>query len=59
MSITHSILQNDRGVILAVVLMFLVILAAMGSATVMMTRAEIKTGDNYKNNEQRIAPCII
>ena len=32
--------------------MFLAILAAMGSITVVMTRAEIKTGDNYKNTEQ-------
>ena len=37
--------------VLAVVLMFLVIVGAMGSAAVMMTRAEIKTGDNYKNSE--------
>ncbi len=43
---------NENGVILAVVLMFLAILAAMGSITVVMTRAEIKTGDNYKNSEQ-------
>jgi len=43
---------NENGVILAVVLMFLAILAAMGSFTVVMTRAEIKTGDNYKNTEQ-------
>ncbi len=52
MSITHSTLRDDRGIVLAVVLMFLAILGAMGSITVMMTRAEIKTGDNYKNNEQ-------
>ncbi|MCH7900634.1 MAG: pilus assembly PilX N-terminal domain-containing protein, partial [Acidobacteria bacterium] len=42
---------NEKGIILAVVLMFLAILAAMGSFTVVMTRAEIKTGDNYKNTE--------
>ena len=51
MSITYSTLRDDRGMVLAVVLMFLVVLAAMGSAAVMMTRAEIKTGDNYKNSE--------
>jgi len=43
---------NEKGIVLAVVLMFLAMLAAMGSVTVVMTRAEIKTGDNYKNNEQ-------
>ena len=44
--------DNEKGIVLAVVLMFMAILAAMGSVTVVMTRAEIKTGDNYKNNEQ-------
>jgi len=48
----RSACGNEKGIILAVVLMFLSILAAMGSFTVVMTRAEIKTGDNYKNNEQ-------
>ncbi len=32
--------------------MFLAVLAAMGSVTTVMTRAEIKTGDNYRNNEE-------
>ncbi len=48
----RSACGNEKGIILAVVLMFLSILAAMGSFTVVMTRAEIKTGDNYKNTEQ-------
>ena len=43
---------NEKGIVLAVVLMFLAVLGAMGSITVVMTRAEIKTGDNYKNTEQ-------
>jgi len=47
----RSACGNEKGIILAVVLMFLAILAAMGSVTVVMTRAEIKTGDNYKNSE--------
>jgi len=47
-----SVCGNEKGIVLAVVLMFLAILAAMGSVTVVMTRAEIKTGDNYKNSEQ-------
>ena len=48
----RSACGNEKGIILAVVLMFLAILAAMGSFTVVMTRAEIKTGNNYKNSEQ-------
>ena len=48
----RSACGNEKGIVLAVVLMFLAILSAMGSITVVMTRAEIKTGDNYKNNEQ-------
>ncbi len=48
----RSAYGNEKGIVLAVVLMFLAILAAMGSITVVMTRAEIKTGDNYKNTEQ-------
>ncbi len=47
----RSACGNEKGIVLAVVLMFLAILAAMGSITVVMTRAEIKTGDNYKNTE--------
>jgi len=47
----RSACGNEKGIVLAVVLMFLAILAAMGSFTVVMTRAEIKTGDNYKNTE--------
>ncbi len=40
-----SVCGNEKGIVLAVVLMFLAILAAMGSVTVVMTRAEIKSGD--------------
>jgi len=47
----RSACGNEKGIVLAVVLMFLAILAAMGSFTVVMTRAEIKTGNNYKNTE--------
>lgn len=43
---------NERGVILAVSLMFMALLAAMGSVTVVMTRADIKVSNNYKNSEQ-------
>jgi len=41
----RSACGNEKGIVLAVVLMFLAILAAMGSFTVVMTRAEIKSGD--------------
>ncbi|HEX9880451.1 MAG TPA: pilus assembly PilX N-terminal domain-containing protein [Candidatus Binatia bacterium] len=47
-----SVYGNENGVILSVTLMFMAILAAMGSVTVVMTRADIKVSDNYKNNEQ-------
>ena len=41
----RSACGNEKGIVLAVVLMFMVILAAMGSTTAVMTRAEIKSGD--------------
>jgi len=43
---------NEKGIVLAVVLMFLAILAAMGSSAVVMTRADIKIGGNYNHNMQ-------
>jgi len=46
-----SACSNEKGIVLAVVLMFLAILAVMGSITVVMTRSEIKIGDHYKNSE--------
>ncbi|NIO09359.1 MAG: hypothetical protein GTO40_15640, partial [Deltaproteobacteria bacterium] len=48
----RSTCNNQRGIVLPLVLMFLAVLAAMGSVTTVMTRAEIKTGDNYRNNEE-------
>ncbi len=48
----RSAYGNERGVTLAVTLMFLAILAAMGSAIALITRAELKTSDNFKNTEQ-------
>jgi len=42
----RSAYGNEKGIVLAVVLMFLAILAAMGSSAVVMTRAEIKVGGN-------------
>ncbi|NIO08155.1 MAG: hypothetical protein GTO40_09200, partial [Deltaproteobacteria bacterium] len=46
-----AILKNEQGIVLPIVLMFIVILAAMGGATVMKTRAEIKVSDNYKDSQ--------
>ena len=51
-SFVYSTYRDERGIVLAVVLMFLAILGAIGSAAVMMTRAEIKTSDNYKDSEE-------
>ena len=51
-SFVHSTYKDERGMVLAIVLMFMVIVAAMGSAAVMMTRAEIKVSDNYKDSEE-------
>jgi len=47
----RSACSNENGIVLAVVLMFMAILAAMGSITVVMTRAEIKTGSNDKTSK--------
>ena len=51
-SFVHSTYKDERGMVLAIVLMFMVIVGAMGSAAVMMTRAEIKVSDNYKDSEE-------
>ena len=51
-SFVHSTYNDERGMVLAIVLMFMVIVGAMGSAAVMMTRAEIKVSDNYKDSEE-------
>jgi len=48
----RSACGNEKGIVLAVVLMFLAILAAMGSSAVVMTRADIKVSGNYNHNMQ-------
>ena len=45
-----STIGNERGLTLAIVLMFVAILAAMGSSAVVMTRADIRVGGNYNQN---------
>jgi len=47
----RSAYGNEKGIVLAVVLMFLAILAAMGSSAVVMTRAEIKVGGNDNSSK--------
>ncbi len=46
-----SACSNEKGIILAVVLMFMAFLAAMGSATALITRVDIKIGGNDKNSK--------
>ena len=44
MSLAHSPLRNERGIVLAILLMFMIIVAAIESSAVIMTRADIKAG---------------
>ncbi len=50
MSLAHSPLRNERGIVLAILLMFMIIVAAIESSAVIMTRADIKAGGNYSHN---------
>lgn len=50
-SSSGTLLWNERGIVLAVGVMFLGILAAMGGAAALMTRINIKSSGNYKNSE--------
>ncbi|NIO09621.1 MAG: hypothetical protein GTO40_17105 [Deltaproteobacteria bacterium] len=47
-----SVCPSQRGFVLPTVLMLLVILAAMGTAGIWTTRAEMKVGHNYENSQQ-------
>jgi len=42
-------IRNEKGIILAIVLQFIAILALMGSAAVVLTRTDLKITSNYKN----------
>ncbi len=46
----RSIYGNEKGIVLPVALMFLVILSVMGSAAVVFTRTDLKIAANYKNS---------
>ncbi len=47
----RSVYGNEKGIVLTVALVFLVVLGMMGGAAVMMTRTDIKISGNYKNSE--------
>jgi len=47
----RSVYGNEKGIVLPVALVFLVVLGMMGAAAVMMTRSEMKISGNYKNSE--------
>jgi len=49
--IIRSSYGNEKGIVLVVALLFLVVLGAMGAAAVMMTRGDLKISSNYKNSE--------
>ncbi len=42
---------NQKGLVLPIALVFLVVLGAMGAAAVVMTRGDLKISGNYKNSE--------
>ena len=48
----RSVYGNEKGVVLVVALVFLVVLGVMGAAAVMMTVGDLKISGNYRNNEQ-------
>jgi len=43
--------NNESGFILGFAILFMAVLMILGSSAVVMTRAEIKFRDNYKNSE--------
>jgi len=49
---SHLVFGNQKGIVLPVALVFLVVLGLMGSAAVVMTRTDMKISGNYKNSEQ-------
>jgi Tfp pilus assembly protein PilX len=48
----HKSPGSERGIVLPVVLILIAVVAVMGSAAVVMTRADIKTTSNYKNSQE-------
>ncbi|MEE8114880.1 MAG: PilX N-terminal domain-containing pilus assembly protein, partial [Nitrososphaerales archaeon] len=49
--IIRSVYGNEKGIVLVVALVFLVVLGVMGGAAVVMTRGDLKISGNYKNSE--------
>jgi Tfp pilus assembly protein PilX len=47
----RMVCRNQKGLVLPIALVFLVVLGMMGAAAVMMTRTDIKISGNYKNSE--------
>ncbi len=47
----RMVCRNQKGLVLPIALVFLVVLGVMGAAAVMMTRTDIKISGNYKNSE--------
>jgi len=47
----HRVFGNQKGIVLPVALVFLVVLGVMGGAAVMMTKTDIRISGNYKNSE--------
>ncbi len=50
--IPRLVCRNQKGIVLPVALVFLVVLGMMGGAAIMMTRTDMKISGNYKNSEQ-------
>jgi len=46
----RSVYGNEKGIVILVALMLLVILSVMGSAAVVFTRTDLKIAANYKNS---------
>jgi len=44
--------NNENGFVLGFTILFMAVLMILGSSAVVMTRAEIKVSDNYKNSER-------
>ena len=44
--------RNEKGMVLPLGLMFLAIIALLGSTAVIVTTTDLKIGSNYRANEQ-------
>ena len=48
---SRLVCRNQKGLVLPIALVFLVVLGMMGAAAVMITGTDIKISGNYKNSE--------